>query len=548
MSILGVHAVDPYWQMTIALLERHYRKQKTTVSALAGSAGVPYTTALRHIKRMIGEGLLQRSRSVQDNKLVFVEPTGKLLHNFASYCAVVKTQVGATLGMSAEGAGDFTFGGAYLAAKIIPRPTRLDRPLGIDPPLRLLLKDDPTFLSLARLRSEVSHCLGIAVDEQVMGYDALYRQIIENSRKPESDWDIVALDMPWLGQLTQADAILPLDLELKRSSFNVFDFYAAAWEGGQCRGAQMSIPFAPTPELFLYRTDKFARHGLAPPRTTDEVLAAAADLHDPDRGRYAISWNAARGQPLGQSFIQIMAAFGAPPVTLRRFGEGYDLDTPWETLEPSLDTEVGHQTLDYIRALQHFSPPDIRSMDWYGRVNAYRTGRTAMTYEWSSRTVQFEDDVHSPARGKTGYLPHPAGPQGRNISPMGGFLLAIPANLAPDRVAAAWRTICWLSTPEMVKHLILNGSPVSLRYSVSADPEVGKADPVVRHVDAMAKLGQLQLWPRPAIPQMAEMMRIVGETLHDALWGEAPISKVLKRTELALRPIFDSVCRRSQKR
>ncbi|MCP4380885.1 MAG: extracellular solute-binding protein, partial [Hyphomicrobiales bacterium] len=325
---------------------------------------------------------------------------------------------------------------------------------------------------------------------------------------------------PWLGRMALEQALLPLDEDLRHSSLNPFDFYAAAWEGGRCMGQQMGIPFSPTAELLLFRKDIFESNGLAPPTTFDAVVEAARKVHAPAKGRYGIAWNAARGQPLGQTFIQIMAAFGSPPVNLARYGAGYDLDVPWEKLQPTLDNEAGRATLDYLVELARYSPPSISAMDWSGRTDAYRSGLVAMCYEWSSRTLDLEEDQQSPARGNTGYVPHPTTDGSPGIAPMGGWVLAIPSNIEPGRQRPAWRALQWLVSPEFTKCLIQNGSPAKFLHSVSADPEVADLIPVFTVMDSMEKRGQLQIWPRPPIPFMTSMMRIVGQEVHDVIWGD----------------------------
>ncbi len=541
LDILGVDARDPIWMMSIALLRRHYSNQSITISSLAQSSGAARTTALRQIDRMLDSGLVERRQDRRSPKLVFIEPTDRLLRNFHEYCLVLKRQIGAVFGLGHSSEGAFVFGAAHLSARIIGGPTKLTASLGMDGPLRLLIKDETTFKVLTRMTSEMSVFLGIPIEYEMLAYEDLYAKVVANSRAADSAYDIIALDIPWLGRMAIEGALHPFDQELQRSRLNPFDFYAAAWEGGRCRGRQFGIPFSPTAELLLYRTDIFEAHGLAPPSSPQDVLRAAEAVHAPNDGLYGIAWNAARGQPMGQTFIQVMAAFGSPPVNLQRNGAGYDLNMPWEDLRPSLDNEAGEATLDYLQRLVRFSPPDIKVMDWTARGEAYRHGSAAMCYEWSTRTMSFESDQESPARGATGYLPHPSHDNAARISPMGGWVLSIPSNIDPSRRRGAWRALQWLVSPEMSKCLIQNGSPAKFLHSVSADPEVAEMQPVFSIMDSMEKRGQLQIWPRPPIPFMTSMMRIVGEEIHDVIWGQSSQKTVLRRIEDRLSAKFETL-------
>ena len=540
LNILGIEARDPIWMMSIALLRRHFLNQRITISSLAQSSGTAYTTALRCIERMVELGLLVRKQNRAEPKLVFIEPTDVLLKNFHDYCILMKTQMGSVFGLGGASSAEFVFGAAHFAARIIPPPAKLSPPLGLDGPLRILLKDEPTLLVLQRMAAEMSVHLDTPIEIDVHEYEPLNEKVIANGRAEVSAYDLVTLDIPWLGRMVMEGALLPLDDEIQRNRLNPFDFYAAAWESARCRGHQMGIPISPTAELFLYRKDVFSRHGLNAPKTAGDVLEAARLLQSPKDDFYGIAWNAARGQPLGQSFIQIMAAFGSPPVNLDKYGAGYDLDTAWEKLRPTLNNDAGRATLEYLLELARYSPPNISEMAWSGRMEAYRTGRTAMCYEWSNRTLHFEGDLGSPAQGNTGYMPHPSRDGTPGISPMGGWVLAIPANIAPERKRAAWRALQWLVSPEVTKCLIENGSPAKFLHSLSHDPEVEEITPAFKVMDALERRGQLQIWPRPPIPFMTSMMRIVGQEIHDVIWGDAPARDVLVRAENRLKPMFDT--------
>lgn len=541
LHALGVEARDPLWMMTIALLRRYYSKQRITISSLAQSSGTAHATAIRHIDRMIDAGLLVRARDRREPKLVFIEPTEELLRNFGDYCRLFKTKIGGAFGLDQRNSEDFVFGGAHLAARIIPPPSKPSPPLGIEGPLRLLLANEPTLHVLKRMRPEISAFLNMPIEIDLLEYEDLNTEVIENGRLASSKYDLIAVDAPWLGRMALEEIILPLDDEIQRSRLNPFDFYTAAWEAARCNGRHWGLLIAPTVELLLYRKDVLDRYGLEPPRAADDVIAVARRAHDPDRGFYGIAWNAAAGQPLGQTFIQIMAAFGSPPVSLNQYGAGYDLDTPWDHLRPTLDNPAGQRTLEYLIELAEVSPPNISVMDWNARTTAYRLGQTAMAYEWSGRTMDFEGNPDSPACGNTGYLPHPALNGDPGVSPMGGWLLGIPANISPGRKHGVWRALQWLASPEITKCLIQNGSPARFLHSLSADPEVPRLLPGLDMVDALQRRGLLQVWPRPPIPYITTLMRIVGQEVHDVIWGGASAKNVLARAENRLKPMFDTL-------
>ena len=124
-----------------------------------------------------------------------------------------------------------------------------------------------------------------------------------------------------------------------------------------------------------------------------------------------------------------------------------------------------------MHRLIEISPPDILDMEWKRGLDLFMHGGSAMSYVWTMRAARFEYDIHSAVKRKVRYLPHPAGPGGTNLSPMGGFLLAVPANLPDHRARRAHEAIASMASPDAMRVHAKNGFPVVPRFSVAADPE-----------------------------------------------------------------------------
>jgi multiple sugar transport system substrate-binding protein len=226
------------------------------------------------------------------------------------------------------------------------------------------------------------------------------------------------------------------------------------------------------------------------------------------------------------------ADFGQPIVDLPRVAGGFDTERLHEgNLRPMLDAPAAEAAAAYLMELADYAPPNILAMSWYERIKPYAAGQVAMAYGYTLLAPYFELDPDSPANGTTGYLPHPAGPTGEPIAPVGGYVFGIPANLAPERRAAAAEALIAFTTPEAQKLYALNGSRTAPRYSVAADPEVRRVSPIFEAVEGMSWRDELQFWPRPPIPQISEIIRICGEELHDMLRGQVRPREALRRAQ-----------------
>jgi multiple sugar transport system substrate-binding protein len=234
------------------------------------------------------------------------------------------------------------------------------------------------------------------------------------------------------------------------------------------------------------------------------------------------------------------AAFGQPVIDMPRIAGGFDADhLEGRDFRPMFDSAGALGAAAYLMELLQYSPPDILSMSWYERVRPYAAGKVAMAYGYTLLAPYFELDETCSAYGNTGYLPHPHGPDGVPIAPVGGYALCIPSNLADERLPDAVEALITFTSPAAQKLYAQNGSRTSPRYSVGADPEVSRLSPIFELVDQMSWRDELQFWPRPPIPQISEIGTICGHELHDMLRGIATpaeaLARIQARTEAIIR-------------
>ena len=111
--------------------------------------------------------------------------------------------------------------------------------------------------------------------------------------------------------------------------------------------------------------------------------------------------------------------------------------------------------------------------------------------------------------------------------------------MEPNRVGSIWTALKSFTSPETIKLYIENGSLVSPRFSVCQDPEVQNVSPLISIVDEMARSDTLQMWPRPPVPEITEIISIIGEEMHDALRGDKSLLSALQisqhRTDQLMR-------------
>lgn len=523
-------------RLLATLMRNHLTGKLTTSSSLISSSGLTYGTALRGINSLIERELIVKRPRTSTGKSFSLHPTSKLLNEWQEWFRRVKSLLVSTLNIdlgTGSGGTDYFYGSSYASGNVLPPPAIMDCKLALNRDLRILVHADPTFMAMHVLKKQLETLFGVGIKSRALSIDRLRDEILTNAGQARSNYDIIACDLPWFGELAAAGHLLPVDDMVTSSNLDVSDFHPQALASARYNGKQYGLPVQTTPELLVYRRDVFESHGISAPRTIADTLNAARKIHQPFSDDMAgIAWNAARGTPLGHSFLFVMAAFGQPVINLRKTDIGFDGENvSGEDFRPMFNTDEARNTAEYFLELLQYSPRGILNMSWYERACCFADGKAAIAYCATLLAPLFELNPDSPAYGQVEYLPHPSGHTGRPIAPIGGYALAIPSNIAEERIEPVWNALSSLTSAQAVKLYIENGSLVSPRFSVCQDPEVRKISPLIGVVDEMARFGVLQMWPRPPVPEITDIIAIVGEEMHDMLQGFKTVDQALTNSQ-----------------
>ena len=411
------------------------------------------------------------------------------------YARQIKFLLAETFGLRSKSDSDedYYFGGSYFAAQIIPPPRLIESLFRGKHEIRFLLNDDNYFISMRNMWADFRNNIASRTNFDLRKLPQLHERLIENSKLKESEYDIVAINAPWLGEAVKKNLVIPLDCYIKPATLSPLDFHPSVWSMGSWRGEQFGVPIYCTIELLAVRKDLFEKDRIDYPTTFERTVAAAKHFHEPAKERYGIAWNGGRGMPIASTFMFLMGCCGESILRIPKTNLTMGVDeAQGEQLRPQIQSEAGLRVLDYLHKLKEVSPPDILEMDWDRRTTSFLSGQTALAYCWTVRAARFENDISSAVKRKVSYLPQPRGPGGVSNNPIGGFLLCIPSNLPEDRIERAFEAIAWMTSPEAMKANVQNGFPVAPRFSVSADPEAAATSPIVSVVDRLAKRNLLK--------------------------------------------------------
>lgn len=520
---------DPDWKMIAVLVKGYIAREPVTISTLIQDSGIPYGTAQRRIHAMIDASLIEKTARSKTKKSFFLRPSPKLFADFTNYITQMKALLVHTLGVRIEEDTDeFYFGGADFAHEITPPASLQLAVKAAGKQLKFLLSDDNYFAAMRNVWSDYRNDLGSRKSFSLKLLPDLHSELKASLGSELGEYDVVALNMPWLGEFADAGGLHALDKYITKDNIRPLDFDPAVWSTGQWGDCQYGIPIYVTVEAMAIRRDLFEDREIDPPRTFDQVIDIGRRFHDPAKEFYGISWNAARGMPIASSFMIMMGCCGAPIFNLpskRRYYQWATLSG--DQLRPKIDCDEARVVIDYMRRLIEISPPGILEMDWDARISAFLNGEVAMAYCWTMRASRFDRDVGSVVKRRTGFVPQPKSRFGMSSNPIGGFLLAIPSNVSEARARLAFEAISWMASPEAMKKHATNGLPVAPRFSVAAAPEVAAISPIVRFVDTLAKRGMLCSWQRPPVPEYHQIEFVLGNRIHSALSGELSVDEAL---------------------
>jgi multiple sugar transport system substrate-binding protein len=527
---------DASWMIASHLIRAELLDRPLSVTQLINASGLSYGSAARRVQRLIAEGLIVKVPAGATGKSHVLRSSAALRDSFTQYAHRIKSLLAEVVGQRRDTRSDehYYFGDLHTSiAELLPPEALRLRLDDASAGLKFLFHEDNYFASLRDLWTDFRANAGSREDFTLLKLPELYETLLLNATLPESAFDIVAINFPWLSEFASKDLIATLD---EPAQLGEQDFHPTVWEAGAWQAQQFGVPLYLTVECLAARRDLFSDANLPYPQSLTEVLEGARRLHAPRRGRHGLSWNAARGMPIASAFMFFLNAHGGSVLVRRADAPGEQATK--RTWRANLDSPAALQTLRFMRALLAVSSPEVLKYDWTRSMTEFMSGGSAMCYLWTMRAARFEFDLASRVKGLVRYLPHPNVTGVNCAVPIGGFVLAVPSNLPKARAALAMQALRWMTSPRSMRSQVRNGFPVAPRFSVSSDPEMTATSPIVGFVDQLAKRGVLRNAMRPQTPVYTRIEEVLGDEIHRALSGavtdEAALAHAQARLQLLI--------------
>jgi multiple sugar transport system substrate-binding protein len=255
-------APGPCFRMILHLIRAHLEGRTVTPTAMIGASGASYGTANRRLSELVEAGLIERRPRTRTGRSHSLHPSPKLLDRWSRLTARLRRLAETNLRLAPpDSADDYYYGGSYMAAQTIPPMQVLPEPLMLPGGLRMLVHGDPTFMVMENARPAVrtgARRLGSAPG---LSIDRLREEALRNAERAASRYDLVAVDLPWIGEFAESGVLMPLENALDVARLDPADFHTAGWQATHWGGRPYAVPAQTTPELLFWRRDRFAEAG-----------------------------------------------------------------------------------------------------------------------------------------------------------------------------------------------------------------------------------------------------------------------------------------------
>jgi multiple sugar transport system substrate-binding protein len=256
--------------------------------------------------------------------------------------------------------------------------------------------------------------------------DIQHQFYVLNLEGGSAGFDVLMLDVIWVAEFARAGWLLDITDRWPPAARR--EHFPAVADVSMFAGRAWAVPWITNVGLLYYRRDLLARHGLAPPRTYDEIVRQALVVRDRegDRALHGFLW---QGKQYEGLVVNVLESFWAA---------GTDVLGGDDRIFP--DPEAAAAALASRRAMlaTGASPPLVMGADEELTRREFGAGRAVFVRNWPYALSLFEAEG-SPVRGRVGIAPLPGG------GALGGAHLGV--NRRTRHPDLAWALVEHLATP-----------------------------------------------------------------------------------------------------
>jgi multiple sugar transport system substrate-binding protein len=320
-----------------------------------------------------------------------------------------------------------------------------------------------------------------------------YLSTVLNAKDPAIDVYLIDIVNP--AQYFGAGWLEPLDAYLGEAATVLKPYLPAYATSNVIQGRLAAMPAFADAMFVYYRRDLLDKHGVAEPKTWDELAAAAKKIQAAEKS----------ASPAGQPGLQGLSIQGAPIE-----GAVCTFLLPYWSQGREINDANGKLTLDRAaaaRGLQQWltmvdqgvikkNVAEVKTPD---TNNEFKAGQVVFALNWSFAWDRYQQDADSRVKGKVGVMAVPAVAGGQRVTCLGGWQWAVSA--FSRHKAEAAKLVRFMASPEASKLLAIEGALLPTSAALYTDAAVVQAVPWFKDAAAGVVAGKSR-------PQSSEYGRV----------------------------------------
>jgi trehalose/maltose transport system substrate-binding protein len=353
------------------------------------------------------------------------------------------------------------------------------------------------------LREFEKRHVGVKVKAESLSWnsDDQHQFFVINLEGRGAAFDVMMLDVVWVAEFARAGWLLDLSPWVGKEELTAH--FPSTLEPATWNGGVWALPWLMNVGVLYYRADLLARHGLAPPRTWEELVAQTERIRAAagDPRLDGVVWQGRQYEGLTVNALEAIWANGA-----RVLGaDGAPLPDPERTAS----------ALAFMRALitSGTSPSWVTAADEELSRRHFGDGRAIFLRNWPYAMDLFRQPG-SLVRGKVAMAPLPGREDvGPGVGASGGAHLGVDRRTRHPELAAA--LVRFLAGAAAQKTMSERGALNPTRMALYHDPDVVRAHPDFPVVYEL----MLHARPRPVTPYYLMLSTTLQPEFSAALVG-----------------------------
>lgn len=337
----------------------------------------------------------------------------------------------------------------------------------------------------------------------------------------DSSLDVMILDVIRPAQYAAAGWTVPFNAVIGGDIGLFMKSYLPAYaEANTIDGKVVALPAFADAMFLYYRKDLLEKHGVEPPKTWDELTAAAKKITEAENNPN-LQGLSFQGKAIEGAVCTFLLPYWSMGKSLVSDGKlTFDKDAAVKALtlwKGFVEAGVAKKNIAEV------ATDDTRK--------EFQAGNVVFAVNWSYAWGQFQG-AESAVKDKVGVVKLPAVAGGEPVSCLGGWEWGVSAYSKNATEAANF--VQFLSSPKISKFMAVNAALLPQFPEVYTDPEVTKAVPWFAEAKPVVETAKA----RPVTPRYNEVSEIIRTTVNAVLAGTMTPEDGASQMEARLRRVL----------